>query len=235
WSGWRRVIQRRGDDRTHAVAVPEPRRVTMSLTLPRSIIRRHYLPWIALVFVVCSVAGAAAPTLGLALFLGVVLLGWSASSPRFGVTASVVASLLIPLPLAFELGPVSLTIGRLIGFAFLIGWLAAISRPDGPVPRRTGLEVGLAAFLVSLLASLAVNSPHLANQEVTAAIRRILVFAIDYFAFFFAAVSVLRAGWTHINRVLRIVCATVVVMGLIGVVERLTSHNIFSYVAPALP
>ena len=202
--------------------VPRPRRRRLRLA-------------VGLVLLVTAVLGAAGPALPVALFGGLLLLVWAASSPRFGVTASVVASLLIPLPLAFKVGSFSLTIGRLIGFAFLVGWVASLSRPDGPRLRRTGFEAGIFAFLAASLVSLTVNSAGLDDRTAAAAIRGTLVLAVDYFAFFFAAVSVLRAGRRHLDRVLRAVAGTVTFMGGLGLIEKVTGKNVFSYVAPVLP
>lgn len=185
--------------------------------------------------VLVSALAWAGPGAPLGLLVGAGLLVWAASSPRFGLTASVVTALLVPLPLAFRIGSFSLTIGRLVGFAFLIGWLASLSRPDGPVVRRTGFEVGMFAFALAALVSLLVNSSHLDNGTVTSSIRGLLVLVVDYFAFFYAAVSVLRAARHHLDRVLRIVSGLVVFMSGLGLIEKLTGRNVFAYVAPGLP
>src|SRR5438876_8793099 len=56
--------------------------------------------------------------------LAAVFLVRTMAGPRFGLLATAFASLLVPAPLSFHVAGSTVTIGRLVGWAFLVGWVA---------------------------------------------------------------------------------------------------------------
>ena len=75
--------------------------------------------------------------------------------------------------------------------------METLSRMDsvdhGPFLRRTALDAAIGALLLAFLLSIVANSASMDRTEFGEAVRTTLVFAVDYFAFFFAAVSVMPA------------------------------------------
>lgn len=167
--------------------------------------------------------------------LGGVLLALAAGGPRFGLIASVVTALLVPAGFAFRLGPFALPPGRIVGFAFLAGWLAALSRRDGPLLRRTPLDAAVAAIVLSFLLSLTANAPFLGGRELSDAMQSSLRVVVDFLAFFIAAASVLGAGRRHLDFVLRSVCLAVSAIAVLGILDWVTRRNVFEFLTPFLP
>jgi O-antigen ligase len=160
---------------------------------------------------------------------------WSVGNLRFGVIATVVLTLLIPTPLSFPVGPFTIGIPRLIGFATIVGWVAALSRERGPLVRRSSVDGAIAFVMFSYLLSLTVNSPSISGPLFGSAIQRVLVLGIDYFLFFVVAISVLGAGRRHLDLALRVVGGTIVLTALIGLYERASGTNVFDLLGPLYP
>lgn len=157
------------------------------------------------------------------------------ANPRFGLAASLVASLTIPVQLSFRVGPLALSPGRLLGFAFLIGWIASLSRPGGSTLHRTALDVGIGALVLSFGLSIVANSAAMSELAFGEAVRKMLVFTVDYFAFFYATVSVVAAGRRHLDLVLRVAAMAAVGTAVLGVIEQMTGRNVFTFLEPILP
>lgn len=175
------------------------------------------------------------PFVPVATVIGAVIIGRAIGNPRFGLTCTVVLGLLIPVPLAFGLGPFHLTFARIVGYAFIAGWIGALSRKDGPLPRRTSLDWAFALLLFSYLLSLTVNSPSLAAIDFRPALQATSVTGIDQIVFFYAAVSILAAGGRHRDRVLQITALVIAAIAVAGIFEWLTGNNIFNLLGPLFP
>lgn len=177
----------------------------------------------------------AGPLVPVGFVVGALVLLRTMSQPRFGLVASLVLALVIPLPLAFGVGPFNLTFARIVGYAFLVGWVACLSRPDGPLFRRTSLDWAFALLMFSFLLSMTVNSPSLGGLDFRAALQSTGVTFLDQVVFFYAAVSIMGAGHRHVDRVLRIASLVVAGIALVGIFEWLTGRNIFTVLGPAFP
>lgn len=171
--------------------------------------------------------------IGAAVFAVIAL--WSAGNQRGGLIAALTLTLLIPEPLALELGPFKVGAGRAVVFAFIAGWLVSLSRADGPHLRRTAVDVPILAVLFAYVLSLTANSPQIDAILLSNAVQRVLVFFVDYFLFFFAAASVLGAGRKHLEAVLRAIALVVVFIAFVGLIERFTGRNVFTLLGPAFP
>lgn len=167
--------------------------------------------------------------------LGAALLVWVGAAPRIGVAAATLTSMLVPVTLAFRVGPFLLTVGRLVGFAFLIGWLAAMSRRDGPLLRRTPLDLAVLFVAFSFALSISANTPQLHGPEMGDAVQRTLLIGVDFLLFFYAAASVLGAGRRHLEWVLRGVALAVAGVAVLGILDWLTRTNVFEFLTPFLP
>jgi len=212
----------RGDPR-HGLAARDSRRLAWFVGIAYG----------ALLLIALLVQIGPAVPIGLVVFAA--LLVRAAANPRFGLMASLVASLAIPVQLSLRAGPFALSPGRLLGFAFLVGWLASLSRPGGPELRRTAVDVGVISLLLAFGLSIVANSSTLSNLAFAEAIRKLLVFAVDYFAIFYATVSVLAVGRRHLDVVLRVAAFAAVGTAVLGVLEQLTGRNVFTFLEPVLP
>jgi len=175
------------------------------------------------------------PFVPLGALLGGLLLVWSAASLRFGLTATVVAACLVPVGLAVPVGPLSVNLGRFVSFAFVTGWLAALSRRDGPLPRRTPIDAAIALMAFAFLLSMTVNMPQFRGPEFGEAFEESARFGVEFLFFFLAATSVLGAGRRHLDRALRTVSLVVAAIAALGIVDWVTNQNVFAFVAPVLP
>lgn len=175
------------------------------------------------------------PLVPVALVAFSVLTMRAVANPRFGLLASLVASLTIPVQLSFRVGPLALSPGRLLGFAFLIGWLAALSRRRGPELHRTALDVGVGALFLAFGLSMVANSAAMSELAFGEAVRKLLVFVIDYFAFFYATVSVIVAGRRHLVLALHVAALATIGVAVLGVLEQLSGRNVFTFLEPVLP
>lgn len=193
---------------------------------------------LAVGYVLLLVVAFISPGNGFAPLAAVLLLlfvGRAAAAPRFGLIATLVLTLLIPLTLAIPIGPVSLGIGRAVGFAFVAGWLASLSRPRAPLYRRTPLDWAFFALLFAIFLSVLSNSAQLTSSQFTQGFRTFATVLVDYTLFFLAAVSIMGAGRRHFDAVLRAAAFIIVVIAFIGIAEYLTGRNVFSYFNVFLP
>lgn len=154
---------------------------------------------------------------------------------RVALLACVIMTPLMPAPLSFAVGPFSFGIARLLGFALIGGWIAALSRPKGPLLRRTAIDPGLWFLLFAYLLSFAVNSPSLSPAHFDGALQRVLIIGIDYFLYFLAVVSILAADRRLISATLNALGVTIFATAVIGLFERVTHQNIFSFLGPLYP
>lgn len=211
----------------------------MTTTAPavRRPLRRRVAVLLGLVlslFLVVPVApfGLAAPFL---VPLGVMGLLIALGSAWHGVIAVVAVSMLVPRAFSIQAGPVSLTPGRTLLFALVIGWLAGLKRPDRPILiRRTPIDPMIAVLTAALLASTIANLSRFGPGELLESLRRTSVYVVDYFALFFIAVSIMR-NLRNAERLVRIVAALIGVIAAFGLLEHLTGRNVFTLVAPTLP
>lgn len=164
-----------------------------------------------------------------------VLLGLALGDVRVGLLASVIVTPLIPAPLSFRLGPFAFGASRLLGFALIVGWIAALSRPRGPLIRRTAVDPGLWFLLFAYLLSLAVNSAHISEALFGESLQRVLIIGVDYFLYFIAVVSILAADRRLIHTTLRVLSLTIFATALVGLFERVSGENIFSVLGPLYP
>jgi hypothetical protein len=167
--------------------------------------------------------------------LGAGLLLWVAGTPRLGLVAAVLTSMLVPVSLAFRAGPFLLTVGRLVGFAFLAGWAAAVSRRDGPLVRRMPLDLAVLFVGFAYALSIVVNIPQFDGPELGDAVQRTLLISVDFLLFLYAATSVLGAGRQHVEWVLRVIALAVAGVAVLGIVDWVTRTNVFEFLTPFLP
>jgi hypothetical protein len=200
-------------------------------------------PWrdlgiLAVAYSLLLVAAVLSPDAGFApaaAFVLIIFLFRAAAAPRFGLLCTIVLTLLIPLTLAIPAGPVTLGIGRAVGFAFVAGWLASLSRPRAPLYRATPFDWAWLVLLLAILLSILSNSAQLSAAQFSQAARTFATFVVDYFLFFLAAVSIMGAGRRHFDRVLKTTATVVALISLIGIVEYVTRRNVFTYFGPVLP
>jgi len=97
------------------------------------------------------------------------------------------------------------------------------------------LDLAIGLLLLAFLLSMVANSPSMDRTAFGEALRTTLVFAVDYFAFFYAAVSVMGSARRHLDVVLRVAVLTVVFTAVLGLIEQATGKNVFTFLNPILP
>ena len=202
-------------------------------------VRTRWPFWVGAALLLAVVALAQSGPAGVALVpagaVVLLLLVGSFTVLRFGMAATVIASILIPLPLAFKLGPISVSVGRVLGYALLAGWVASLARTGRPRLFRTGLELPLAGYVLVSLASAAVNQTAFGAVPTLEVLRGIAVFAFDFVAFFYVASAAMADGKKVVDYALRAVSAATIGIAVLGLVEKITGRNIFTLVTPVLP
>jgi len=185
--------------------------------------------------VVTVAAMSVAPSVPFVLILGVIGIGLCLGSIWHGAILVLLVTMLLPIIFAVRLGGSSFTFGRILLFALTVGWLVNIKRPDRPIrPRRTPLDAPMAVILVGLVTSTVANLPRFNTIELAGAIRKISLFAVDYFLLFWIVVTVLRDE-QRLRLFLRILAGAIAFTAALGLVEHFTGRNVFEYVVPVLP
>lgn len=180
-------------------------------------------------------AGRISSTLPVVLVVAVVAVLIVVSEPWHGLLIVLAATALLPVPFSVHVGPVTASVGRVLGWALALGWLAARSRADRPVRRRrTPLDIPILLLIGAMVLSTIANIPSYGSGELGGAIRKLAVFGIDYALLFWIAVSVLHERG-RVERLLRYIAGLAILAAVLGLVERATGQNVFSLLAPVLP
>jgi polysaccharide biosynthesis protein PslJ len=183
---------------------------------------------------VTGVATPLGPAVPLALLLTVASLAVALTSSWHGLFVVLPAVVLLPVPFSVALGPVTVSAGRAMLFALVIGWLVQRGRAGAlPVP-RSPLGAPVFALLAVMAASTIVNVPRMAGFELSGAFRKLGVYGVDYALLFFIALTVM-IDEARLLRVVRVVAGLIVTTAVLGIVEYQTGRNVFEFLAPYLP
>jgi hypothetical protein len=175
------------------------------------------------------------PSVPVAFVLAVIGLALTLGSPWHGLVMTICALTLLPLPFSIRAGPITLSFGRFLTFALVVGWLAQQRRPQRPYRApRTPIGGPLLLLIGALLASTIWNLPRFIPLEFSGAIRRIALYVIEYALLTAITISVVR---THerLRRLTEIVTGLIVLTALFGLFEIVTGQNIFQFLSPLLP
>lgn len=176
--------------------------------------------------------GLGLPLIALA---GLVMLAIAVSDPWYGLLVTVAAIVLLPAPFSVGVGHATITVGRVLLFALLIGWFAQLRWSERRIlPRHTAFDRPLLLLLAAILASLVVNLPVLRGYELLGGLRAFALFAIDFSLLFAVTVSVLRSRDRRL-RLLRFVGGLIGFTSALGMVELATGKDVFQYLDPVLP
>jgi hypothetical protein len=188
--------------------------------------------------VAIGLGGAAAPTtaalpIAAALMLGALVL--ALTNLWYGIVVTLVAVMLLPTPFSVNVGGATLTVGRLVLFMLLVGWLVQHGRREAPVDRRpTPLDRFLWIIVAAMLLAAIVNVPRLDSAELLAMLRKVSLFVVDFFLLF-GVTTVALGTKERAVRFVRIITGVIAVIGVFGVVERFTGRNVFEFLDPVLP
>ena len=152
-----------------------------------------------------------------------------------GCMAAVVAITLLPQPFSVTIAGATVTVGRFILFVTLVGWFVQRRRPDLlSRPHSTPLDLFMLMVTATLLLSTISNLPRVSSVDLGAQLRKIGVFAVDFFIFYRVVFAVLYTRERAL-RFLRFVTGLIAVTAVLGLVERASGRNIFEQLSPILP
>lgn len=129
--------------------------------------------------------------------------------------------------------PVDIELNRVFAAVLLMFWIALLLVDPNIKIKKTGLEAPLLALSVSLAVSLLVNLDSYSNLELTAAIKAIALFFIYIIIFYFIS-SVLN-GYAQVESLAKWLVFLAVIIGSVGIAERLTGYNPFKHLNEVFP
>lgn len=150
-----------------------------------------------------------------------------------GLLGTIATLVLLPAPFSVRVGGATLTPGRVLLFALLIGWFMQRRRGDLPLA-RTPIDLFIWLMLGAMVLSTIANLPRFSSGEFAAVLRKMLLFGVDFFLLFGVTVVALRVKERALI-FLRFVTSLIAITAALGIVERLTRRNVFELLAPILP
>lgn len=209
-----------------------------ALTGPRQRSVARTLRWVAGVYALIALSALLAlrapivPVVVLLVGVGIVL---AMASTWHGTLAVMFPIVLLPIGFSIRVGGVSLSIGRLLLFVLIVGWLANMRRPDRPaVPRRSPFDGPIVVVLMAMVLSAVVNLPLMADGALAGMLRKLGLYSIDYFLFFWVVLSVLTTE-ARVRQLLRVFAGLIVFTAVLGLIERASGRNVFEFIAPFMP
>ncbi|MEY2423473.1 MAG: hypothetical protein QOI95_3540 [Acidimicrobiaceae bacterium] len=187
--------------------------------------------------IVAAIAGTTAPDAGgVAIVAAVVavLLSLSLVNLWRGLLGMIAVVVLLPAPFSTRIGGATITPGRALLFALLVGWLAQRQRADLDDRERTPLDLFLWLVVGAMIMATIANVPRYTSSEFAAVIRKITLFSVDFFLLFGVAVAAIRVKERAIW-FLKFLTVLITGTAVLGLVERFTERNVFELLAPVLP
>ncbi len=185
---------------------------------------------------VAALLAVIAPSLPVAVLVGLAAVGICLCSPWAGLLLVVLTTFLVPVPFSYHVGGTTLTAGRLVFFAALAGWVIQSRRHPRPTFRSPNpLDLPLLLWLAITVVAAVVNITALTNYEVSGAIRRVLTDGLDYLLPFWLTVGLLGRRPDRIRSLLEWMAGLGGFTGVLAVVEFFTHRNIFTFLHPVLP
>ena len=184
------------------------------------------------------VLGTAAAPSGVALPLfAIVLVGAmvvAAANLQYGLVVGLTAVALLPAPFSVRVAGATLTAGRVLLLATLLGWFTQRRRAGMERPRSTPLDLFMGVLIGAQLASFIVNLPAEHGSVMSGAISRVGVFAVDFFLLY-RVVTVAFRQRSQAIRFVRYLTGLITVIAALGLVEWVTGRNVFEFLSPVLP
>ncbi len=139
-------------------------------------------------FVASALGAASAPSGASLPIVAAVVLGalfLAVTNLWYGVLATVTAIVLLPTPFSFKVAGATVTVGRLLLFVMLVGWMMQRRRADIADKRQTTpLDFFLWVVTAAMILSTIANVPDLHGGAINAVIRKLSVFVVDFFLLF---------------------------------------------------
>lgn len=172
------------------------------------------------------------PVLFLAMGVGLLAAGGSTWHALLVVLGFI---MFVPILFSVRIGGVSVSFARTLYWAVAIGWLANMRRRDRDFTiQRSPFDMAMLAVVASMTLATVMNLPLMSNQEVLGALRRVALFAVDFFLLFVIVLSALhRPGRTE--RMMKIFTLLVTATAVVGLIEHILGRSIFEDVAKVLP
>ena len=135
----------------------------------------------------------------------------------------------LPASLPFHLEPY-----RLLILLIAVAWITSLFIDARVRLRASGLEGPIALFVLAALASVAVNTQRIQATGLTPVVIKTLTFFASFFLLFYAIVSLVERR-EQLDRLLRILVGSAVVVAAAALIEYRTHDNLFNHLGQVIP